>query len=96
MVYPPAIYMYIYIYIVSSSFKYTISPHCSRAKAYFGHVLPLYSSLLPHCSLVLPLCSLMLSPCSPVLPRCSPMLNYFLLFFFSSWLSISCQFKLPI
>lgn len=41
------------IYKISSGFKYIIPPHCSRAIAYFGHLLLLCSPLLPLCSLVL-------------------------------------------
>lgn len=39
----------IYIYIVSSSFKYTAPPHCSRAKTHFVLLLPVCSPMLPRC-----------------------------------------------
>ena len=47
--------------IVSLSFKYMVPPHCSRAKAYFGHISLLCSPRIPYCSLALP----------TLLPRCS-------------------------
>ena len=69
-----------YIYIVSSSFKYTAPPHCSRTKARFGHVLPL---CFP-CSLDTRSYSFPALPCSPsAIPIFSSLF----------WLLCSCKFN---
>ena len=74
----PALYLHIYIYVVSSSFKYTAPPYCSRAKAPFGYPLPhallcllaahSCSPMLPHTPSMPPLCCL----CAPFVLPCAP------------------------
>ena len=64
--------IYIYIYRVSSSFKCTAPPHCSRAKVHFGHVLPLCSPLFPRAPSLLTRASA--QSLSPLLLFCAPSL----------------------